>query len=365
MERKINLKKSGTAIRGAVAISAAVAFAWVSACNSSNNNQPSMIEISGAGSTFVYPVMSHWVQDFSRQHQNVRINYQPIGSGGGIQQVKAKTVDFGASDAALSDQQLSAMQPVVQIPESAGPVCVTYNLPNLSQPLKLSPEVLAGMFLGTIKNWKDPKIAKDNPGVNLPSVPVLISHRSDGSGTTSIFTSYLSAVNPEWKQKVGSGTAVSWPTGIGGKGSEGVTGNIRNAPGAIGYVELTYAQQNHLPTAAIKNQAGQYVQPTAQGSTAAIAAFSAELTKDPRVPIVNPPATAADAYPISGLTFLIIPKDGPNKPKRKALKEFITYIITDGQSEAGNLNYAALPDPMKQYDQQQLQQLTADGQPIG
>jgi phosphate transport system substrate-binding protein len=341
------------------ALIAAVLLGGLSACNSSTT-----VALSGACSTFVYPVMTRWIQDFSQSHQNVQINYQSIGSGGGIQQVKAKTVDFGASDAALTDAQLAAMSPVVQIPESAGPVCITYNLPGLAQPLKLSPEALAGIYLGKIKTWTDPILAKDNPGVKLPSVAVIVAHRSEGSGTTDIFTTYLSAVSPDWKQKVGAGPSVSWPIGIGGKGSEGVTGNIRNAPGAIGYVELTYAQQNHLPTAGIKNAAGQYVQPTAAGTTAAISAFSAQLTQDPRVPIVNPPASAPDGYPISGLTFLIIPKDGPDKAKRTALKQFIQYVITDGQATAAALSYAPLPDGVKQYDQQQLQQLTAAGQPI-
>ena len=345
--------------RGTAALIAAVLLGGLSACNSSTT-----VALSGAGSTFVYPVMTRWIQDFSQTHQNVQINYQSIGSGGGIQQVKAKTVDFGASDAALTDAQLAAMSPVVQIPESAGPVCITYNLPGLAQPLKLSPEALAGIYLGKIKTWTDPILAKDNPGVKLPSVAVIVAHRSEGGGTTNIFTTYLSAVSPDWKQKVGAGPSVSWPTGIGGKGSEGVTGNIRNSPGAIGYVELIYAQQNHLPTAAIKNAAGHYVQPTAAGTTAAIAAYSARLTQDPRSPIVNPPVSAPDGYPISGLTFLIIPKDGPDKAKRTALKQFIQYVITDGQATAETLNYAPLPDSVKQYDQQQLQQLTAAGQPI-
>ncbi len=348
-------------VRLVTAFAAVFVLGSLTACKSSSNN----VQISGAGSTFVYPVMTRWVQDFSRAHQNVQINYQSIGSGGGIQQVKAGTVDFGASDAALNDQELAAMRPVVQIPESAGPVCITYNLPGLTQPLQLSPQALAGIYLGTIKSWKDPLLAKDNPGVKLPSVPVVVAHRSEGSGTTNIFTTYLSAVSPEWKQKVGAGPAVSWPVGIGGKGSEGVTGSIRNSPGAIGYVELTYAQQNHLPTASIENAAGQYVQPTARGTTAAIAAFSAQLTQDPRVPIVNPPASAPTGYPISGLTFLIIPKDGPDQARRMALKQFIQYVITDGQATAETLNYAPLPDEVKQYDQQQLQQLTAGGQPIG
>ncbi len=331
----------------------------LTACKSSSN-----VQISGAGSTFVYPVMTRWIQDFSKSNPSIQINYQSIGSGGGIQQVKAGTVDFGASDAPLADDQLSSMPPVIQIPETAGPVCITYNLPALSQPLQLSPESLAGIFLGTVKTWHDPRVVKDNPGVNLPNLPIVVVHRADGSGTTNAFTTYLSAVNPEWQSKVGKGNSVQWPIGLGGKGSEGVTGQLRQSPGAIGYVELTYAQQNNLPVAKIKNQAGNYIAPTAQSTTSAINAFTAQLSQDPRQPIVNPPATAADAYPISTLTFLIIPKDGPDKGKRAALKSFIQYIISDGQPAAGSLNYAPLPDGVKQFDQQQLGQMTAAGQPI-
>jgi phosphate transport system substrate-binding protein len=335
---------------------AAVTF---TACKSSSN-----IQISGAGSTFVYPLMTRWIQDFSQSHPSVQINYQSIGSGGGIQQVKSNTVDFGASDAPLADNQLPSMAPVIQIPETAGPVCVTYNLAGLSQPLQLSPESLSGIFLGTVKTWHDPLIAKDNPGVNLPNEPIVVVHRADGSGTTNAFTTYLSAVSTEWQSKVGKGNSVSWPLGLGGKGSEGVTGQLRQSPGAIGYVELTYAQQNHLPVVKMKNQAGNYIAPTAQSTTAAINAFTAQLSQDPRQPIVNPPATATDAYPISTLTFLIIPKDGPDKDKRTSLKNFIQYVITDGQATAGSLNYAPLPDGVKQFDQQQLNQMTAAGQPI-
>jgi len=354
-----DVTQSRTFIRFFTAGSAVLLLGYFIACKSGSNN----VALSGAGSTFVYPVMTRWIQDFSQAHPNVQINYQSIGSGGGIQQVKSKTVDFGASDTPLTDQQIAAMFPIVQIPETAGPVCITYNLPELKQPLKLSPEALAGIFLGNIKNWQDSVIARDNPGVNLPKTNVVVAHRAEGSGTTNIFTTYLSAVNTEWQQKAGKGNSLSWPVGIGGKGSEGVTGIIRQSPGAIGYVELTYAQQNHLPTASIKNQAGQYVQPTAQGTTAAIAAFAGQLAQDPRTPIVNP-ANAPDAYPISGLTFLIIPKDGPDKAKRTALKSFIQYVITNGQPTAESLNYAPLPDSVKQYDQEQLGQLTADGQPL-
>jgi phosphate transport system substrate-binding protein len=331
----------------------------LTSCKSSNN-----VQLSGAGSTFVYPVMTRWIQDFSQSHPSVQINYQSIGSGGGIQQVKSHTVDFGASDAPLSDDQLKEMPPVIQIPETAGPVCITYNLSSLSQPLQLSAEALAGIFLGTVKTWKDPLIAKENPGVNLPAQPIVVVHRADGSGTTNAFTTYLSAVSPDWQSKVGKGNSVSWPVGIGGKGSEGVTGQLRQAPGAIGYVELTYAEQNKLPVAKIKNQAGTYIAPTAQSTTSAINAFTTLLSQDPRQAIVNPPATATDAYPISTLTFLIIPKDGPDKNKRTALKNFIEYIITDGQPTAGSLNYAPLPDGVKQFNHQQLAQMTAGGQPI-
>lgn len=322
------------------------------------------IALSGAGSTFVYPVMTRWVQGFSQAHAGIQINYQSIGSGGGIQQVKSGTVDFGASDAALTDDELKTMPPVIQFPESAGPVVITYNIPELAQPLQLSAAALSGIFLGQITTWKDQKIAADNPGVALPNEKIVVVHRADGSGTTAAFTTYLSAVSADWKSKVGAGKSVAWPVGLGGKGSEGVTGQLRQAPGAIGYVELTYAEQNHLPVAKIQNQAGNYIAPGTQSTTAAINAFTAQLAQDPRVPIVNPPAAATDAYPISTLTFLIVPKDGQDKDKRVALKSFLQYIVTDGQAVANELNYAPLPDGVKQYDQQQLGLLTADGQPL-
>lgn len=343
----------------ALSLLAAAAFT-LSACKPSTSTIP----LSGAGSTFVNPVMTRWVQAFSQTHQNVQINYQSIGSGGGVQQVKAGTVDFGASDYPLKDAQIAAMKPVIQFPESAGPVCITYNLPEITAPLQLSADVITGIYLGKITTWQDKAIVADNPGAKLPKEPIVVIHRSDGSGTTAAFTTYLSAVSDEWKTKVGTGGSVSWPAGLGGKGSEGVTGLLRQSPGAIGYVELTYANQNNLPVAKIKNLAGNYVSPGTASTTAAIDAFSAQLAQDPRTPIVNAPATAPDAYPISTLTFLIVPKDGPDKAKRAALKSFLQYIVTDGQSVANQLNYAPLPDSVKQYDQTQLNLLTADGQPL-
>jgi phosphate transport system substrate-binding protein len=340
-------------------LAAATALLTLTACKTTKTTQ-----ISGAGSTFIYPAMGRWTEDFQQAHKDVRINYQSIGSGGGIQQVKSATVDFGASDAALTDQQLAGMMPVLQFPESAGPVCITYNLPQLSQPLHLSAAALAGIFLGTIKSWQDPVIKGANPGVTLPNTGIAVVHRADGSGTSAIFTAYLSEISKDWKSKVGKGTQVSWPAGNGGKGSEGVTGQIRQTPGAIGYVELTYAQQNHLPVAAVENQAGRYVLPSPEGTTAAINGFLNQLQQDPRTDIVNPPAAAADAYPIAGLTFLIVPKDGTDVEKRQALKDFFKYIVTDGQNVATSLHYAPLPEGLKQNDLSVLNQMTGQGKAL-
>ncbi len=341
---------------------AVIAIAGISGCNSgSTSNAVSLV---GAGSTFVYPVMTRWTADFQSKNPNVQINYQSIGSGGGIQAVKQGTVDFGASDAPLADDKMTGMAPVLQIPESAGPVAIIYNLPTLKTPVKLSPEALSGIFLGTIKTWQDAKIKADNPGIDLPKVNVLVVHRAEGSGTSNILTTYLTAVSAEWKSKVGKGSQVSWPTGNGGKGSEGVTGQVRQSPGAVGYVDLTYALQNNLPVAAIKNQAGTFVTPSTASASAAIASFAGDLAKDVRTPIVNPAATATDAYPISGLTFFIIPKDGTDKAKRTALKQFVQYVVGDGQATASSLNYAPLPDAIKAQDADTLKQMMVNGQPI-
>jgi phosphate transport system substrate-binding protein len=344
----------------AYAIAVFVAIGLLTSCQSSSNQ----VALNGAGSTFVYPVMGRWIQDFQQSHSNVQINYQSIGSGGGIQQVKSGTIDFGASDAPLSDADMAQMAPVIQIPESAGPICVTYNLDGLQKPLQLSSEALAGIFLGKITNWQDPLLKQDNPGEKLPNSKITVVHRAESSGTTAAFTTYLSAVSPDWAQQVSKGTAVKWPTGLGAKGSEGVTGQVKQFPGAISYVELTYATQNKLPVAGIKNQAGKYVPPSTAGTTAAIDAFKDQLAKDARTPIANPPASAPDAYPIATLTFLIIPKDGKDVAKRTALKQFITYLVTDGQQASSGLNYAPLPDAVKQLDVQTLNQLTANGSPI-
>jgi phosphate transport system substrate-binding protein len=347
------------------AVVALVIMASGIACNKNSGSESGgTTSLIGAGSTFIYPIMTRWIAAFQGNHAGVQINYQSIGSGGGIQQLKKGLVDFGASDAALDDQQLKEMPAIIQIPESAGPVCITYNLPEVKSPIKLSAETLSRIYLGTIKNWQDPAIKKDNAGITLPNHAILVAHRSDGSGTTNIFTTYLSAVSPEWEKKVGKGISISWPVGIGGKGNEGVTGVVRQAPGAIGYVELSYAKENNLPVASIRNQAGNWVEPSAAGTTAAIDAFHDELANDVRTPIVNPPATAKDAYPICGLTYLLVPKDGQDAHKRQVLKEFIDYVITQGQASADDLYYAKLPEGLADRDQKLVGEMMAAGKPI-
>jgi len=350
-------------------VSALLSLTFVLSCNSSSSLKPQGTEqaagtttVIGAGSTFIYPIMTRWISAFQGSHPGVQINYQSIGSGGGIQQLKQGLIDFGASDAALDDEHLKEMPPLVQIPESAGPVCITYNLPELRSPLKLSAATLSGIFLGKIKNWQDPAVKKDNPGVSLAKNPIVVAHRSDGSGTTNIFTTYLAKVSPDWAKQVGKGISVSWPVGLGGKGSEGVTGVIKLTPGAIGYVELTYAKENSLPVAQIRNQAGNWADPSPASTTAAIDAFSDDLAKDVRSPIVDPPASARDAYPICGLTYLLVTKESKDAKKTEVVQNFIQYILTDGQASADALAYARLPSALAGQDQKLLSQILPSGQ---
>ena len=343
------------------AVMALTGLLMATGCNSSGKQPTQERTIIGAGSTFINPVMTHWIADFQSSHPGVQINYQSIGSGGGIQQLKKGLVDFGASDAALDDQQLRDMPALVQVPESAGPVCITYNLPELKNPLKLNPAVLAGIYMGDIKTWQDPQIRKDNPGEKLPKTAIVVAHRSDGSGTTNIFTTYLAAVSQEWEKKVGKGISVSWPVGLGGKGSEGVTNSVKQTEGAIGYVELSYATENKLPVADIQNAAGEFVAPTAEGATAAIDAFHNQLAQDVRIPVVNPPATAKEAYPISGLTYLLVPKQGKTPEKEEVVKEFVQYTITDGQQAAASLQYSKIPESLVSQDGKLLGELQTGG----
>ena len=317
--------------------------------------------LTGAGATFPYPVYSKWFDTY-RAKTGVTINYQSIGSGAGIQQVKAVTVDFGASDAALSNDRLRELpRPVLHFPTVAGAVVLAYNLPELKARLRLTPEILSGIYMGRITAWNDRRIAAANPGVALPTAPILAVHRSDGSGTTSIFTTYLSAVSGEWRELVGANTSVSWPSGVGGKGNDGVAGLVRQTPGALGYVELAYAKQNRLPVALLRNKAGRFVEPTLATTTAAVAGAAAALARDARTPIVDSPAP--DAWPISGLTYLLVYRDHRDPAKGRALADFIRWAMRDGQGMVEALDYARLPEALVKVNEANLLKLNAGGKP--
>jgi phosphate transport system substrate-binding protein len=302
------------------------------------------ISINGAGATFPAPLYTKWFSDYRQVDPSVEINYQPIGSGGGIRQLTDKTVDFGASDAPMTDEQLSkATTPIIHIPTVLGAVVITYNLPEVTKPLQLSGDVIADMFLGKITKWNDARIAKLNPGVNLPATDILVAHRSDGSGTTAVFSDYLSKVSPDWKQKVGTGTALNWPSGLGGKGNDGVTNLVKQTPGAVGYIELTYAETNKLPFAALKNKSGKFVVATPATVSNAAAGALKTMPKDFRVSITD--AAGKDAYPISSFTYLLIYQKMDAKKGPKLVK-FLDWALKSGQKDAEPLHYAPLPKQM-------------------
>lgn len=301
------------------------------------------MQITGAGATFPYPLYSRWFSEYRKVDSSVQFNYQSIGSGGGQRQVLAGTVDFGASDAPMSDEMLAqAKGKILHIPTVGGAVAVAYNLPGKPE-LKLDADTLASIFLGRITKWNDAKLAALNPGVKLPEMDIVVVHRSDGSGTTYIFTDYLSSVNRDWSEQVGRGTAVKWPVGLGAKGNEGVTGQIRNIPGAIGYIELAYAIQNQLPVASIKNSSGNFVRPSAETVTAALA--TATVPDDFRFSVVNAPGP--DAYPISGATWLLVYEQQSDPAKGKKLVEFLRWALTEGEKFAAELHYAPLPENLQ------------------
>jgi phosphate transport system substrate-binding protein len=299
------------------------------------------VVLNGAGATFPYPLYSKWF-DVYRKETGVQVNYQSIGSGGGIQQLKAGTVDFAASDAPLSDAEEKEMpHPVAHIPTVAGAVVMAYNLPKMSKPLRLSGETLAAIYLGGITRWNDRRLAALNPDADLPNLPIAVAHRSDGSGTTYIFTHYLAAVSKAWADKVGAGKSVGWPVGLGGKGNEGVTGLVKQTQGGIGYLELAYADQNKLVYALVRNAHGTFIEPTLKSTTAAARGGGAEMARDVRTSIVNSPEP--DAYPIAGFTYLLIYREEPESPKRQALVKFLGWAIDKGQTYAPPLLYAPLP----------------------
>ncbi len=301
-------------------------------------------QITAAGATFPYPIYSKWFNQYGAAHSGVEINYQSIGSGGGIKQVCSGVVDFGASDMPMTDDLLkSCGVKLIHIPTVLGAVVPIYNVQGVTD-LRFSPDTLANIYLAKITNWNDPSIAKDNPGVHLPDQKIIVVHRSDGSGTTFIFTDYLSKVSSEWKGGPGSGTSINWPTGVGGKGNENVAASVREYPGAIGYVELIYALQNHINFGSIRNAAGNWVKGSIDGVTAAAA--TAKIPPDYRVSITNAPGP--DAYPISSFTYLLIPTQPKNAANEKVIKDMLSWCIKSGESETSALSYAPLPENLAQ-----------------
>ncbi len=322
------------------------------------------MQLNGAGATFPYPMYSKWFNLYIQVDPDVRFNYQSIGSGGGIKQITEQTVDFGASDGPMSDEQLAAAPgKILHFPTVMGAVVLTYNAEGVSGGLKLTPEAIAGIFLGKITKWNDPAIASANAGVTLPNRDIIVVHRSDGSGTSYIFTDYLSKVSREWNNKVGKGTSVNWPAGLGGKGNEGVTGLIKQTPFSIGYVELIYAQTNDLPFADVKNEGGEFVKPSLDSVTAAAASVANSMPDDFRVSITNAPG--AGAYPISGLTWLLVYEKQKDPAKGRKLVQFLSWMMHDGQQHASALHYAPLPPQVIAKEVVALQKVTgADGAPL-
>ena len=338
-----------------IAVLAALALVATACGDSSKKSDTSAattassgVALTGAGATFPYPLYSKWFSEYANR-TGVKINYQSIGSGGGIRQLSEQTVDFGATDAPMSDAELAKAKggPILHIPTALGAVVITYNLPNVTTPLSLTGDVIAAIYQGQITKWNDARIAALNPGVTLPATDILVVHRSDGSGTSYVFTDYLSSVSPAWATKPGKGKELQWPVGLGAKGNEGVAGQVRQSPGAIGYVELAYATQNRMPTAKLRNANGEFVAPTIESVTAAAAGAASKLpaNTDYRVSIVNAPGTGV--YPISSFTWIIVYQHQADAAKKQKLVDFLHWALTDGQAMEAALDYAPLPDSMR------------------
>lgn len=307
----------------------------------SNYAHSATVSVNGAGATFPYPLYSKWFSEYRKVDPSVEINYSSIGSGGGVSQLLENTIDFGASDAPMNDEQLAkAKTHIYHFPTVMGAVVLTYNLPGVEGDVRFTPALVADLFLGKITVWNDPKIMAVNPGIKLPSTPVMIVHRSDGSGTTAVFTDYLSKVSADWKSVVGAGTAVKWPLGLGGKGNEGVTGFVKNTPGALGYVELLYAENNKLKVALLQNSDGAFIKPDAASITEAASGFLKDMPKDFRISITN--AKGKKSYPIASFTYLLVYKKMPVEKAAK-IKGFLTWSLGEGQKMASGLFYAPLP----------------------
>jgi len=326
----------------------------ITANNSASN--PQGLQINGAGATFPNPIYSKWFAEYNRIHPDIRINYQSIGSGGGIQQITNQTVFFGATDGPMNDEQLKAAPgPILHFPTVLGAVVPVYNIPDINAELKFTGPVLADIYLGKIKKWNDAEVAKLNPGVKLPATDITVVHRSDGSGTTYIFVDYLSKVSPAFKSQVGVNTSVKWPAGVGGKGNEGVSGLVTQTPGSIGYVELIYARQNKIAFGSVQNAAGEFVKASVDSVTNAAAAEAATMPSDFRVSITN--AQGPGAYPISSFTWLLLYEDPKDKASGKAMIDFVKWALTDGQKFAADLGYAPLPANVVMLEQAALDKI--------
>jgi len=320
------------------------------------------VKLNGAGATFPNIIYQDWMLTYNKAHPEVQLNYQSIGSGGGIRQFSDGTVDFGGSDAPMSDSAIAAIQSnVLHIPTVLGAVVITYNVPGVTTTLRFTPDLVADIFLGKITKWSDARLVAANPGVKLPDADIVVAHRSDGSGTSYIFTDYLSKVSPEWASKVGKGTSVNWPVGLGGKGNEGVSATVGQTPGAIGYIELGYAMANKLPAAVLRNKAGAFVTPTLKSTTAALA--GAMATMDPktdfRVSITDP--AGAEAYPICSMTYLLLHKTYSDVAKTQALIKYVWWAETEGQARAEPLGYAPLPTQLRPWIEARLKSIMAGG----
>ena len=344
-----------------ILVSAALVLTSLVAFHSSPSNAapvptPDTVMLNGAGATFPYPIYSKWFSDYNKIHSDIQINYQSIGSGGGIRQLLSGTVDFGASDPPMNDEQLAqAKTKILHFPTVLGAVIPTYNIPGVSQELNFTPDVLVGIYLGKITKWNDPEIARYNKGVNLPALDIVVVHRSDGSGTTYVWVDYLSKVSPEWQTKVGRNTSVNWPVGLGGKGNEGVTGLVKETPGSIGYVELIYAIQNQIPYGQVRNAAGVFVKANLASVTAAAAGYAKAMPEDFRISITNAPGKAA--YPIASFTYLLIPTKIEDATKKGVIKGFLTWMLNDGQKEVEALSYARLPKEVVAKELKQISQI--------
>ena len=319
--------------------------------------------INGAGATFPYPLYSKWFYEYSNANPGVRFNYQSIGSGGGIKQITAGTVNFGATDAPMTEEGMKKLPgAILHIPTALGAVVPVYNLDEVPAGLKLTSDLLAGIYLGKITRWNDPKIAELNKTVTLPNADIVVAHRSDGSGTTDIFTNYLTTVNAEWRAKVGRGPSVNWPVGIGGKGNEGVAGVVKQTPGAIGYVELAYAKQNKMKVASLRNKEGNFVSPTLEATSAAAAGMAKSMPDDFRVSLVDAPGK--ESWPISGLTWILVYKDQTDEARGKAIVQFLKWAIRDGQKMEAALDYAPLPKAVMEKVDLALKQISFKGKSL-